>query len=211
MNYLKLLGLTTIAAATVMAFVGAGAASADELCTEVAVNNMCPAGKVITEVDASLVGSAKLESTTGTTLDTCTAGTVKITELTEASGNKTGTESITGSVTAVDLTWGQTGTACAFPTRTVIGGVVHATEAAGNGTTLTATGIEVTINTVLFGTCTYGVGTGLDLGAIANGKTDLVINRVVNKTSGGAACPETAVWTATYRMTNHTAAYYINN
>jgi hypothetical protein len=211
-KYLKMLGLAAVAAAALMAFVGAGTASADELCTTAAVSNMCPAGKVITEVDASLVGSAKLESTTGATLDTCTAGTVKITEINEAHGNKTGTSSIQGTVPAEDLTWGVAGTTpCTFPTKTITGGSIDATEAAGGGTTLTATGIEVTINTVLFGSCVYGVGAGLDIGSVANGGTQLVINKTVNRTGGGAACPETSVWNATYKITNHTAVTYINN
>jgi hypothetical protein len=55
MKYLKMLGLAAVAAAALMAFAGAGTASADELCTENEnLENMCPAGKLITSVEGSL-------------------------------------------------------------------------------------------------------------------------------------------------------------
>ncbi len=172
---------------------------------------MCPAGKRIEKVEASLVGSAKLEGA-GITLDTCTAGSVKITEIDEAHNNKTGTASVTGTITIADLTWGQAGTLCSSPTTTVKGGTIHATEGAEAGSiTITATEAEVTINNVLVGSCTYGVGAGLDLGTVKAGGNELVINKEVNKTAGGSACPTPAVWNATYKITNHTAAYYITN
>jgi len=213
MKYLKMLSLAAVAAAALMAFAGAGTATADEICTTAAnAENMCPAGKLIEKIEASLVGSAKLEDTSGNTLDTCTAGSVKITNITAANGNKTGSADVTGDSTTADITWGTAATPCSFATSTVVGGVVHASHAAGGGTTITATSIEVTINLGgFFGSCTYGVGAGLDLGTVAQGGNTLVINKVVNRTAGGFACPLTAVWNATYKVTNHTAVFYITN
>lgn len=210
MKYLKMLGLAAVAAAALMAFAGAGTASADELCTTEAVSNMCPEGKLIGKVEASLVGSAKLTKTNGEVVDTCTTGTVKITEIDALHNNKTGTESVTGTTTKEDITWGAAGTTCTFPTVTVAGGTVHATHAAAGGTTITATEAQVTINTVLFGTCVYGVGAGIDLGTVAQGGNTLAINTAVTKISG-FACPETTVWNATYKITNHNAVFYITN
>ena len=223
MKYLKMLGLAAVAAAALMAFAGAGTASADELCTTTAnAENMCPTtpeNKRITSIEASLVGSAKLEDTSHNVLDTCTVGAVKITNITEANGNKTGSSSITGESTAGDITWAPGGKGCTFTTNTIKGGVVHATHAedeiegkkVDTGTTITATEAEVTINTVLFGSCVYGVGTGIDLGTVAQGGNTLAINTTVNKTAGSAACPTTSVWNATYKVTNHNAVFYITN
>jgi hypothetical protein len=213
MKYLKMLGLAVVAVAALMAFAGAGTASADELCTTAAEGTdeppttMCPAGKQITVIHASLIGSAKLEDTEGTVLDTCTAGTVRIV----VTNQGTGVRPIKGSIAKEELTWGETGTNCTFPTKTIAGGTVEATEAAGGGTTVTAKSAEVTINTVLFGSCVYGAGTGTHLGSTPNGGNELSINATVNKISGGFACPSTTKWNAKYKITNHTAVFYIKN
>ena len=60
MKYLKMLGLAAIAAVAAMAIVGAGTASADEVCTDKPVNNMCQEGKLITTIEASQVGTGSL-------------------------------------------------------------------------------------------------------------------------------------------------------
>jgi hypothetical protein len=208
MKYLKMLGLAAVLAAAVMAIVGAGTASADEICTEPAVSNMCPAGKLITEIDATLKAgeSAKLEDTSGNTLDTCTAGTVKITNISQG----TGVSSITGTSAANEIVWGEKNTECLFTTDTITGASIEATQASGGGTTLKASGAEVTINTGLFGSCIYKTGTGLDLGTVSNGGTTLTINVVVTRASG-FACPSSAKWNATYTVTNHNHVYYIKN
>jgi hypothetical protein len=199
MKYLKMLGLAAVAAAALMAFAGAGTASASEICTEKV--NPCPAAKKITKIEASLIGgTAKLEDTEKNVLDTCTGGGVKITNITGGAG-----VSPTGTVPKEDLTW----SGCTFTTNTVTGGTIDATEATGGGTTLTATGFEVTILNPI-GSCTYGVGTGLDLGTVAPGGTELAINKVV-KLTAGVFCPSTAVWNATYKVTNHTAVWFIKN
>jgi hypothetical protein len=193
-KYLKMLGLAAVAAMGLMAFVGAGTASASELCTDSACTI------TITKIEASLVGgTAKLEDTEKHVIDTCTGGTVKITNITGGTG-----VTPTGSVPIEDLTW----TGCSFPTKTVGNGTAEATEASGGGTTITAKGSEVTINTVLFGSCVYGVGTGLDLGSVSNGGNELAINKTVNKISGSAACPPTSIWNATYKITNHTQVFF---
>lgn len=116
MNYLQNLGLAAVASGAMMAFAGAGPASADELCTEPAnVQTMCSPGKMITNLNLSLVGSSKWEDTGHSiVLDTCTSGEWKITELDELHNNKTGTESITGTSPIADISWGSGGTGCTF-------------------------------------------------------------------------------------------------
>jgi hypothetical protein len=205
-KYLKMLGLAAVAAAALMAFGGAGTASADELCTAEAVNKMCPEGKLITTLEASLVGSAKLESTTGETLDTCTYGIFEGT----ITNQGTGVDPITGDINTLD--WGKTGTLCTFTTDTTVLGTLTATATSGGNGTVTGVGNSVTINTVLFGSCVYGTGTGIKLGTFTGGSSaKLDISAVVNKTSGGFACPSTAIWNATYQVTNHSSAFLIDN
>ncbi len=209
MKYLKMLGLAVVAAAALMAFVGAGTASADELCTTAAnAENMCPTGNKITEIHASLTKgkSSVLENTEGETIVTCTAGTVKgkIT-----SGNETKKTSMSGAIEA--LTWGEAGTTCSLPTTTTVKGILDASSGGGGATAVKATETQVTINTIFFGSCVYGAGTGLNLGSIASGGNTLSINAVVNKISGGALCPETSKWTAEFTVTNHNKVFYIVN
>jgi len=201
MRYLKLLVPAAIAATMTMAFSGAGTASASELCT--VHTNPCPSANRITKIEASLSGgTAKFEDTSGNVLDTCTGGTMKITSITGGAGvNPTGT------VPTADLTW----TGCSFPTTTTTEGTVEAPESAKGGTTIIAKKSEVTIATGVLGSCTYGFGTGLDLGEIINGGNELAINKVVKTTAGGILCPATAVWNATYKVTNHNAVFYIKN
>lgn len=216
MKYLKILGLAAVAAAALMAFAGAGTASADELCTEPAnAENMCPAGKKITEIHATQVGSGFLKETGGASIVTCKEGTL-LADITK--GNETKVTGMSGPVTA--LIW----KGCTFPTNTTLLGTLDASAgvkidrnekgeitAETPGTAVKATETQVTINTVLFGSCIYGAGAGLNLGTVPNGGTELGINAVVNKISGGVACPETSTWTATWKITNHNAVYYIKN
>jgi hypothetical protein len=206
MKYLKMLGLAAVAAAALMAFVGAGTASADELCTK--SETPCAAANRITQIHATLEPgtSAKLEDTNGNTLDTCTEATVLITNIKQGAG----VSPITGSSTAGEITWGSAGTACSFTTDTITGASYAASQATGGGTTLKASGAEVTINTGLFGSCIYKTGTGLDLGTVSQGGKTLAINVVVERASG-FVCPSTAKWNATYTVTNHTAVFYHKN
>jgi hypothetical protein len=67
----------------------------------------------------------------------------------------------------------------------------------------------VTINA--FEDCRYSAGTGLHLGTVAQGGNTLAINVVVTKSNGGFLCPSSARWNAKYKITNHTAAFYITN
>ena len=198
-----MLGLAAVAAMALMAFVGAGTASADELCTENVTP--CPAGKRITSIEASLVGSAKLEDTETNVLDTCTYGIVAGTVTKQGAG----VDPIEGDITTLD--WGKTGTSCSVPTSTIANGKLTATATSGGNGTVTGLENQVTINTILFGSCVYGTGTGTTLGTLTGGSpAKLDIKAVVHKVSG-AICPTTAIWNATYQVTNHTALTIHNN
>lgn len=58
--------------------------------------------------------------------------------------------------------------------------------------------------------CTYGLGTGIDLGTLTGGtEPRLQVNSVINKTAGGFLCPTTTVLEAEYEVTSPHALYVI--
>jgi len=198
MKYLKMLALAAVAAGALMAFLGAGTASASKLCSTTV--DPCPAGQgwtANTPIDFSIPSgqSANLVDTTGEPLDNCSTSTVKG-KITVAGS---GTETTTGPVE--ELTWAS----CTFPTKTLTLGKleVHRIAGTSNGTVTADGTFEVTINTVFFGSCIYGVTSGVSLGDITEGNPAIFhANAVAEKFSGSnLACPSTSRWTATYTLT----------
>jgi len=177
-----------------MAFVGAGSASADELTG--------PAGKLAVgaSLDFSLEPgtSALLVDTAGKELDKCSASTVKG-KITNAGGAGA---AVSGSVET--LTWGPT---CTFTTTTLKKGGLSV-----NNGTVSATGeFQITINTVFFGSCIYGVTNGTSLGTLSSTGT-FTANATAERFSGSAfACPETSKWTGKYLATEPTTLTYHDN
>lgn len=207
MKLIKMLGLAAMAAAALIAFVGASSASADVLCT---VNNTpeCPAGKTITSIHATLKAgtSALLETTAGEKLVTCTESTVSGTI--EKQGEGVEPE---GPISS--LTWGN----CSATTDTVKPGRLKVetrisidpkTGLEVHTNTVTVSGSEVTVS--IFGaSCTYGAGANpISIGDLTVGEPAIIdVNTTVNKTAGGFLCPSTNKWTATYQITNHTGVW----
>ncbi len=212
MKYAKMLALAAVAASALLAFIGAGSASAAVICSTTGIDP-CPAGQkweAGTVIDFSIPagGSALLTETGGKTIDTCKTSTVKG-KITEPGG-----EGKTATGPVEELTWGT----CTFPTKTLTMAALEVKKIAGtsNGTVLadeyTPKGekrFEVTINTVLFGSCIYTVEPGASLGDLTEGKTGTETppvfhaNAVAKKTpTSPIPCPETAKWTATYTMTS---------
>lgn len=195
MKYIKMLGLAAVAAAALMAFVGASTASATVLCKEGKTSGCAAAGKAYasgTAVEATLTSGTSAELLAGGFLeDTCTGSTIKGT----TSNAGSSTETVRGS--ASSLTW----SGCTFTTTTKTLGTleIHWISGTDNGT-LTASGFEVNVNQP-FGTCTYKSGTGNDLGTLKGGNpASIVISTTV--TGGGAfGCPSTATWNAAYTVT----------
>ena len=189
MKYLKTLTLGVMAMAALMALTAS--ASASEL------YNGATTLKSGTTMDLSLKSgtSALVTETGGSTLDTCTGSTVQG-KITNAGSSTT---TVTGEITA--LTW----SGCTFPTTTVTLGKVESHHVTGttNGTVTADAEIGVTVNTVFFGSCVYGVKAGTDLGLSTGGNpSTFSANAVIVKLSGSAfACPETAKFVATYVST----------
>ncbi len=198
MKYLKILGLAAVAAAALMAFVGASSASADVLCEE---NNTpeCGAGKQITHIEASQVGTGTLNTTGGATLAKC-SGASMTAEDTEGSA----THEPGGPVSFINWSGCNTTVDTISPGHlsietTVVEGVHHDTVVSSGGT--------VTIE--LFGiSCEYTTGTGTSLGDLSTGEPAILnINAVVLKDGGGGLCPGSGVWQATMQITNHTGVW----
>jgi len=197
MKYVKMLGLAAIAAAALTAIVGAGSASATVLCSTTV--EPCPAGQqwLNTTLDWSIPagGSVLQTDTTGEPINTCKESTAKWTMIKNGGVNET--------VTGEDelTTFG----GCNFPTTTIklAKTEIHKIAGTSNGT-VTADGVtEITINTVLFGSCIYGVPNGASIGDITEGNpATFHVNAVTKRLGGSAFCPETDRWTATYTLTS---------
>lgn len=204
MKYLKMLGLAVIAAAALMAFLGAGTASATVICKVEPKSGVCPEGSDYpagTKGKASLKRETKavLETTSGETLATCTESTV------EGTSKNTGGATETVESTLTSLTWG----GCSTKVVTLRPGLgqLHWIAGTNNGT-LTTAGVEVT--TGIFGvSCVYGAGAlPIDAGTTVGGDPgSLAANTIVNKTEGGFLCPSTLRFTASYVATEPTAAW----
>lgn len=206
MKHVKMLGLAVIAAAALMAILGASTASATVICKNNLNTEKCsepwPIG---TEGTASLASgsSALLVDTEGGELDRCSASTVTGKLKSQGSGVPAISELST-------LTWGS----CTFATKTLSAGSGELTWIKGtdNGTLVTK-GTEVTINTVFFGSCIYGTpSTGTDMGTTVGGNPgSLTVNAVIKKLSGSNfACPETTIFTAKYVATSPTNGWVSN-
>jgi hypothetical protein len=201
MKYLKMLGVTAVAAMALMAFAGAGSASATKLCTNNLSTTFCSAHEPIgTTVEATLSGTSILETTGGTVLDTCTGSTVK---------GKTSNTAATGEPVKVKvetLSWLN----CTRTTHTLKTGElqIHHIANTDDGT-LTATGIQWTVQTI-FGSCVYGPVGSLDLGTVHGGNPAVItINTIVPKLSG--TCPSEARLTAHYTITTPKPLYITHN
>jgi len=207
MKYAKMLALAAVAAGALMAFLGAGTASASVHCSTTTGDKPCPAGqrwpnKAPIDWSIPAGGTSVLTNTAGETLDSC-SGSEMIGEIT-----KEGSETEATEESVESLTW----SGCTFPTTTLETEDVIVDRIAGtsNGTVTTVkkpggggTAFRVTINTVLFGSCIYAITSNVSLGDVTEGKPGVLHPKAAAEKSSGSgfACPETAVWTATYVVT----------
>jgi hypothetical protein len=204
MKVLKMLGLTAMAAAALMAFLGAGTASATVICKTVPTAGVCPEGwdyPAGTKGKASLRAStsALLETTSGAEIATCTGSTV------EGTSENTGGATSTVKSTLTTLTW----EGCNQTTDTINPGTgeLHWIPGTNNGTLVTF-GTIVTMG--LFGvSCSYGTGEGTTMGTTVGGNPGrLMVNAVVPRVAGNTLlCPPSARFTAEYVATEPTAAW----
>lgn len=195
MKYVKIMGLAAIAAAALMAFIGASTASASMgvLCKNNTSTEMCtePYG-VGQMIHAQLQAGATATLKSGTlTIDTCKKSTVTADITRAGSTTETGTAEITS------LTWEE----CSCPTTTIRNGglLVNHTPGTDNGE-LYGENVEVTLEGCLGFHCIYGTGAGpTTLGKVTGGTPAIFeANATINRQAGGrsgAFCPENGVWT----------------
>jgi len=201
MKYVKMLVLAAVAASALMAFIGAGSASATELCSTTLSPGACPTAQKVTgpltfTLTAGTSALLKETGASGGTLDTCESSEVGG----EITNSGSSTTTVTGSISK--LTWGS----CSFPTTTTLKGGLECHKITGTSNcTLTADGVsKVTINTIFFGTCVYTVTSGASIGDLTEGNPAVFhANAIAHKQEGSNfACPETSVWSATYTLTS---------
>lgn len=204
MKYVKMLGLAAVAAMALMAFAGAGTASASVLCST--ATNPCTSPYANgTTIEGTLESgtTATLRDTSSSIVNTCTGSSVSG-SLTQ--GNKK--EAAKGAVSTENLTW----SGCtAEITKTVTPGEIEIDAGTNGNGTVTAKGLVVT-QKVSGLSCSYTAGTGITLGSYTESTKTINVNVVVNKDSNHSAflCPSTAVWVAQYLITKPTGTVYVS-
>jgi hypothetical protein len=209
MKYLKMCALAALAVAALMAFLGAGTASATVACKTQMTEGCAASGwayPIGTKGRASLAplaeGSTTATLEVGTTvLDTCTGSTVESTLASQGSGEPGESENST-------ITW----TGCTRTTNTLEAGSAVVEWIAGtDNATFKTKNTRITVATI-FGSCIYGFGEeAKDIGtAIGGNPGSLTITSLIPKLSGN--CPGTsATFTAKYVATEPTIGYASNS
>jgi hypothetical protein len=196
MKYIKTLGLAVVAAAALMAIVGAGSASATVICK----NNTTPCTSklakgekihaVLESASATLVPSNNLSTTT------CTGSTI------EGEVSNEGSATTTAEGPILSLTF----TGCNNTVHVLKTGTLVAHYGSTMGGTLTATGFEVTVEASGVD-CIYSgtVSTGITFkGSHETGSTSTVeaVNASVPVKAGQPfLCGSSGKWTANYSVT----------
>jgi hypothetical protein len=210
MKYVKMLGLAAVAAAALMAFVGASSASATVLCkvegTGTPTGTTCPAEKAYpagTEIHAVNTSTAILE---GEPFNIeCKKSTVKGKTNNEGSA----TETVSGPIEVLTFEECGTSTVTVLKKGTLEIHWINPVDEGGKETgshdgTLTASGQEVTTETsTIFGKvhCIF-VTQNADLGTLKGGNpASFTANAIISKISTNALCPEPGRWTASYEVT----------
>jgi hypothetical protein len=202
MKYIKMLGLAAVAAAALMAFVGASTASATQLTD--GSGNVLGVG---TEIKAENEGKVILDPPFGAI--ECSVSNVAG-KVTNAGGSSTTVvgeiETLTFSSCNATVTVLKKGTLEIHTTFESTDGTSHQkTNSDGNGT-LTSSGAEVTVQ--FFGTHCIFATNNTDLGTVTGsantgGNATLDISATIPRTGGssGVFCGSTAAWTGAYKVT----------
>jgi len=204
MKHLKMLGLAAVTAVALMAVAGSGSASATVLCKTTPTNNDCPKAwdyEKGTQISASAKagGSILVEETGGTSVTTCTGGSLK------GKTTNTGGANETVDGTNEELVWNNC--KAAVVTKGLGSFEIHAEE--NHNGVVTGKLNEITVVTALSVSCVYGTGSGATLGTIESGESaTLNINAVLSLVSGGITCPPTVRWTSTYAVTSPSPIFF---
>jgi len=193
MKYLKMFGLAAVAAAALMAFAGAGSASATVLCHGAESPCSTPWTKG-TEVEFQITSgtTARWFTTQNITINECSSGSLRGTI------TKAGSSSETVVISVGSGSGGFNWSSCTTNQETVEGGEIeiHSISESTNGT-LTMKGFSFRTNTVQYGICYYTAGSGVDLGTITSSKAGeavIDIEVVLTKKEGAGTCPLDITW-----------------
>jgi hypothetical protein len=191
MKYIKMLGLAAVAAMALMAFLGAGSASATVLCKTAETTGCAasgwdyPAGTTVTAT------STKATLTSSTEPVIC--------EHSEVTGKAT-----TGGSTATVTSEGEvavTFTKCNHTVDVIKAGTLEIHHNTGAKSTLTSKGASITVS--IFGiSCVYGTpAAGLKIGEYNDATQAVEVSANVEKKEGGFLCPGSPLWEGTYTIT----------
>jgi hypothetical protein len=194
MKHLKMLGLAAVAALVVAAFAGVGSASAVVLCkTKTTPCNSKWAKGTQLEFSIKAGTSALWRTTEGLSMKTCTSGKIKG----EITNEGSATENVR--IKNTEISW----TNCTVPTVTVKTGELEIKGITGteNGT-IVLKSAEFTTNDFFFGDCSYGPGTGADIGTLTASSTGDVVLDINGQLGpvGGSCCPD-VVWIEEFTLT----------
>ena len=189
MKYLKMLSLAVVGAAALMAFAGAGSASATVLCHK-AETPCSQKWSIGTEAEFIIRPETKAKWFSGiNTLLECSSGDLKGTI------KNAGNSSETVKLGINTFVW----SSCSVGNSTLETGEleVHSISGSTNGT-MTLKGFTNRIESTQYGTCVYTSGaTGMDLGTLIASKTGqaiIDIEVVLTKKEGSILCPTTIEW-----------------
>jgi len=202
MKYVKMLGLAAVAAAALMAFVGASSASASVLCkTAPNAEGKCAAGWGFSgEIHATTTEKPKLTSTFKTV--ECDESTVKG-NATEGTGSPTETPNGAATLSFTGH--------CNCTVVVASGGTleIHAIGDTGNGT-VTSNGATVTIQcSTIFGAvhCNY-VTNNKDIGTLVGGTpATMNITIKIEEEATSSLCDAEATWHGNYSVTTPTGLW----
>ncbi len=194
MKWIKNLTLAAITAAALMAFLGAGTASATQLCATSGAGTEC-AGTGKFEYSGNITGTS-----TNATLSTNLANVECSDSATTITANSSTGAPILGEVTALSFTGCRTEVTL-VPCTVTVKNLPYSGSLEGKTLTVTdpvGAGAKVVCGTVI--SCEFL--TQAATLAITNGSpTVAVAKEVALSHETGAICPSTATWNATYSVT----------
>jgi len=210
MKQFKMLGLAAVAALGLMAMVGAGTASATELCstnTSPCTGTMYPAGTVV---------SAQLKAGTVANLTNPISNVICQKSTTAGKTTNTGEKgvAVTGTIESLTFTECKTasGVACTVKTLNIPYSASITATGSGNGTlTVTSGGTGNPGATVVCGTlinCSFSTASAV-LGVTGGGPAIAKANAIALTPSGGI-CPLESHWDAEYEVKEPNPLFIVN-
>jgi len=205
MKYLKILGLSVLAAMALTAL-AAGTSSATVFCKTATTpcSAKYPKGTKIHAILQSGTELVKTSDDTKQVIDTCNTSTFEL----ETTNEGSSTESVGASL----LSWNLFN--CSWPNALEILGTTEFHYDAKTGTTtVTGKSTRITEKWKSLIHCHYSFGTGTTLGTLtqpASGSSDTVfhMNMTLNRLAGSnVACAASTVWQATYTVTSPVPLY----